>query len=106
MVCNRELPNHFVLRWAQTNTEVFRGRANGTTFPEISKANFRPIQMIIPPSGIVQKFTDQAQVIHQQVVNNLRQSRTLIYIRNALLPKLLSGEIRVKDAERFAERAA
>jgi type I restriction enzyme S subunit len=36
------------------------------------------------------------------MVGNVAQSRTLAAIRDALLPKLISGEIRVKDAEKFA----
>jgi type I restriction enzyme S subunit len=41
--------------------------------------------------------------IDETIKNNETQSRTLASIRDALLPKLLSGEIRVKDAERFVE---
>ena len=41
-------------------------------------------------------------LIDQKIANGV-QSRTLAGIRDALLPKLLSGEIRVKDAERFVE---
>jgi len=35
----------------------------------------------------------------------LFESRTLAIIRDSLLPKLISGELRVKDAEQFAEKA-
>ena len=35
----------------------------------------------------------------------MRQSRTLLALRDALLPKLIRGEIRVKDPEKFLERA-
>jgi type I restriction enzyme S subunit len=34
-------------------------------------------------------------------ISNLHESRTLAALRDALLPKLIRGEIRVKDAERF-----
>jgi type I restriction enzyme S subunit len=37
-------------------------------------------------------------------VANERESRTLAQLRDTLLPKLISGELRVKDAERFIER--
>jgi len=39
----------------------------------------------------------------QQIKINSKQSLTLASIRDALLPKLLSGEMRVKDAERLVE---
>lgn len=106
IVCDRELPNHYVLYWTRENMDVIMGRANGTTFLEISKANFRPIAVVIPTQDVLERFTNQVEVIHQQVVNNLRQSRTLTAIRDALLPKLMSGEIRVNEAEQLVAAAA
>jgi type I restriction enzyme S subunit len=44
--------------------------------------------------------------LHAKLVANLRESETLAAIRDALLPKLLSGEIRVKDAEKTVEAAS
>ncbi len=38
------------------------------------------------------------------MVVNLIESRTLAALRNTLLPKLISGELRVKDAEQFLNR--
>lgn len=83
--------------------ETIKGMANGTTFLEISKRNFRPIPMIVPPSDIMQVFSKKVGPLYEKIVCNLRQSRTLAAIRDALLPKLLSGEIRVQDAEKFVE---
>ena len=42
--------------------------------------------------------------MYRGVVGNERQTRTLAALRDTLLPKLISGELRVKDAERLAER--
>jgi type I restriction enzyme S subunit len=106
MVCDQELSNHYVLRWAQINMDIIEGRANGTTFMEISKKNFRPIPILIPSQQVLEVFANQAELLHQQVVNNLYQNTSLISIRNTLLPKLLSSEIRVKDAERIVEAVA
>jgi type I restriction enzyme S subunit len=44
--------------------------------------------------------------IRQRLVASVRESRTLAALRDALLPKLISGEIRIKDAERIAARLA
>jgi len=41
--------------------------------------------------------------LYLKVVERERESRTLAALRDALLPKLISGEIRVKDAERFSK---
>ncbi len=61
-------------------------------------------KMLVPQSDIVSTFDDQAKPLADKMNHNNHQSRTLASIRDALLPKLLSGEIRVKDAERFMER--
>ena len=105
MVCDGELPNDYVLHWTKENMDVIKGKANGTTFLEISKSNFRPIPAIVPPPTILEKFVAVAGLMHQQIIANLQQSRTLAAIRDALLPKLLSGEIRVKDAEKHMVEA-
>jgi type I restriction enzyme S subunit len=39
-----------------------------------------------------------------KIASNERESRTLATLRDTLLPKLISGELRVKDAERFIGR--
>lgn len=106
MICDQELSNHYVLRWAQTNMDIIEGRANGTTFMEISKKNFRPIPVLVPEQQILKIFNKQAELVHQQVVNNLRQNKNLTSIRDVLLPKLLSGEIRVKEAEKIVAEVA
>jgi type I restriction enzyme S subunit len=106
MICDRELSNHYVLQWTRANMDAIKGRANGTTFLEISKTNFRPLHVVVPSLKILQHFTEQATAYHQQLVNNLEQSLTLANIRDTLLPKLMSGEIRVKEAEKIVEAVA
>ncbi len=106
MMCDGPLPNHFVLHWARFNMDTIVGNANGTTFLEISKRNFRPIPVLVPPRPVLDRFVELAEPLHCRVVANLHESHTLAAIRDALLPKLLSGQIRVKQAERFAEEIA
>jgi len=70
-------------------------RASGTTFAEISKQNFRPIRVVLPPKKLIVAFAEIVEPLYAQITSNLQQSRTLATIRDALLPKLLSGEINV-----------
>ena len=73
-------------------------RATGTTFAEISKQNFRPIRVVLPPKELMAAFTAEAAPLYAQVTANLRQSRTLATLCDTLLPKLLSGELSVAQA--------
>ena len=58
-------------------------------------------EMLLPPDSVVSAYLQAVQLLRKKIANNLQQSRTLAAIRDALLPKLLSGEIRVKDAADF-----
>ena len=61
--------------------------------------------MVVPPSSIVDAFNDVTHPLFTSIVNNTRECRILSAIRDALLPKLLSGEIRVAEAERLVEES-
>ena len=103
MICNKELPNFYVLYWTEANMETIKSNASGTTFDEISKRNFRPIQSIVPPAQVLGTYVQQIEPLHRRMVSNLQETNTLSPLRDTLLPKLLSGELRVPDAEKFIE---
>jgi type I restriction enzyme S subunit len=101
--CNEQIPNYYILHWAKENMEAIIGRANGTTFLEISKANFRPMLITIPPVDLTRLFVEQVDPLYKEITTHLREIRTIALLRDALLPQLLSGEIRITDAGRFLE---
>jgi type I restriction enzyme S subunit len=103
MVCDGPLPNHYVRLWTDFNMDVIKGRANGTTFQEVSKANFRTLSVMVPSQCILDAFVRQVEVLHNATATNLRAKATLVGLRDSLLPKLLSGEIRVQEAEKQLE---
>lgn len=101
--CTEQLPNYYILHWAEENMEAIKGRANGTTFLEISKANFRPMSIVIPPTQFTSSFVEQVDPLYQKITMNLREIRSITLLRDALLPKLLSGEIQITDVRQFLE---
>ncbi len=104
--CDKGLPGVFALRWCEENMEEVLSRAGGTTFAEISKAAFRPIPMVVPTAEVIEAFARAAQGWHDQIVANVRQSRQLAALRDAILPQLLSGEIRLREAEGIVNTTA
>ncbi|WP_322507663.1 restriction endonuclease subunit S [Anaerolinea sp.] len=56
---------------------------------------------VIPSSTVLDAFDEVASALFERQYANNCESRTLAALRDALLPKLISGELRVKDAERF-----
>jgi len=97
------ISNLFLLRWASAAQEEIVSHANGSTFLEISKSSFRTIRVVSPSSSIMNAFDRISRPMYRKVVENERESRTLAALRDALLPKLIRGEIRVKEAERFVQ---
>jgi type I restriction enzyme S subunit len=106
MKCTRGWPASFVLRWCEAHMDQIEANANGSTFQEISKTNFRPIATVLPDPAVVAAFDRVAAPLHRRVVACERQSATLAALRDALLPNLISGELRIADAEKIVGRSA
>ena len=100
------ISNLFLWLWASVAHDEIVSRANGSTFLEISKANFRPIAVIVPSPVAMEAFDRHMRSVYERIVECERESRTLAALRDALLPKLLSGELRVGDTARFVEADA
>ena len=73
----------------------------GTVFGAINRGQFGKLLIQEPPVEIVGAFELLANPWDKHVQQSTAQTRTLTALRNTLLPKLISGELRVKDAETF-----
>lgn len=103
--CNERATHHWAIEWCRSAMDEILSRAGGSTFAEISKKGFRPIPCVLPHQEVMSAYDETAKPIVDSVTANERESRTLAELRDLLLPKLLSGEIRVKDAEKAVEVA-
>ncbi len=90
---------YFIYLWLKENMEYIVSNANGSTFLEISKSVFKSLKIAKPPKELRIKFDDEMTPIFAKIKSNSKQIQTLENLRDTLLPKLLSGEVRVeKDA--------
>lgn len=60
---------------------------------------------LIPPKKLIDVFCSRIGPLHVNLLLNIRQSANLANLRDTLLPKLISGELRIPDAEKFIEEA-
>jgi type I restriction enzyme S subunit len=97
MLPGGSLPPLYMLFWCRENMETIKGRANGSTFMEISKKAFRPIPALLPSPEVVQVFVGVAGALFQRLVENERQAQNLATLRDTLLPRLISGQLRLPD---------
>ena len=103
MRCERRLPNLYVLCWCYHNLGYIRDIAGGSTFAEISKKTFRTVPVIVPSEPILAMYQRLSRPPYDRLVTNVKEAAVLAILRDTLLPKLISGEIRVPDAERTLE---
>lgn len=99
------LPPEYLYFWCQANMDVIKQKANGSTFMEISKTAFRPIPLVLPASEIVMRFADFARPVFARIAEGERQRARLTDIRDTLLPRLISGKLRVPEAQEQLEDA-
>ncbi len=79
-----------------------------TGVPAISRptTSLKAIEIMIPPIVVIEAFDQVIAPLAERISANIEESRTLAQLRDLLLPKLMSGEIRLKDAEKAVEAVA
>lgn len=82
------------------------GAQSGTTVNHLGKKDIDKFKIVLPPPAVLSRFGSMAEPLHQRVLLNEAESRTLALIRDGLLPKLVSGELRVPDAKAIVEGVA
>jgi len=77
--------------------------AEGTVFGSINKKDFERLSFIVPPPEVLTAFDRVVSPLDDRIETNERQTSILAALRDTLLPKLISGELRAADAERILE---
>ncbi len=95
----------YLLFWCRENMETIKGRANGSTFMEISKKAFRPIPALVPSPDVLRAFDSLAGSLFARLIESERQAQTLATLRDTLLPRLISGQLRLPEAQAQLEDA-
>jgi len=100
---NSLVPNdnksHFYFYWALYDlADEIRARGSGgSVVVNLNKSQFEILPILIPPLSVIHKYHEFVEPLFQKILINEKQSRTLAALRDALLPRLMSGEVRVKD---------
>jgi type I restriction enzyme, S subunit len=78
--------------------------AHGSVFDTITTRTFESSRVVLPPPPVLKAFEERSAPLFLRVLESSVESHTLAALRDALLPKLISGELRVKNAEKFIGR--
>lgn len=76
-------------------TPQIENRATGSTFKEASATLMRSVETIVPPTSILNKFEELLRPILQFQEKKEEENQRLAALRDTLLPKLMSGEIKL-----------
>lgn len=93
--------DYFVYLITMQMVEQLKAMAHGSVFSTITRQTFEVIRWPNPPSTTLREFEKCVAVWFDPILANVEQSRSLAELREILLPKLISGELRVSDAERM-----
>lgn len=83
---------YFLMSSDYTFAEM-RTKGTGVAIPGLNSTAVRSLAILVPPRPVIDAFTLQAEPLVTRLLANAKQSRTLAALREALLPKLLSGEL-------------
>ena len=102
-ITSNEVPKWFYFFATRQHLSDFRAIAAGkaTTMGHIQRKHLTDARIAVAPPESMTKFDAVIASQFDQLVSNAQQSRSFAQLRDTLLPKLISGELRIKDAEAF-----
>lgn len=99
VVPKEEIGTAFVYCFLVRNKQRIADMGAGTTFPEVSGKMMRSVELAVPEQSLCAEFDVFAEPILKQQETLERENQDLAALRNALLPKLMSGEIDVSKVD-------
>jgi restriction endonuclease S subunit len=79
--------------------EQLKQRAHGSVFDTITQETFSGVFVCYPSQSLILSFDDAVRPMFERVRENLIQARCLAELRDTLLPRLISGQLRLPEAE-------
>jgi type I restriction enzyme S subunit len=88
--------------------DAIKAHATGSTGSRqrVKPKEIAGLSVIAPPPNVIDAFSDMTGPLHDRILLNRRQNRRLAALRDIMLPKLLSGEIELPEAEAIAEEVS
>jgi type I restriction enzyme S subunit len=95
IIDNKGYSKEFIYLWLKLNMDLVRSYSNGSTFMEISKSAFKALNIQIPPQKNVEDFSKIIKPLFNKIKLNEQQIINLGRIKNKILPKLMSNELKI-----------
>jgi len=95
LVASKRTGYGYLFYWLLSQREYLQGLAVGAAQQNINQEVIRELNIIVPDEGILGKFQEVISGVFDSLTNTARENQKLAALRDLLLPKLMSGEIRV-----------
>jgi len=91
------IPPSFLYCWVTTDefVDYLAANADGSAYPAVRPEHFSIADILLPPAPLLSRFENVMAPLMEKIAYNEEQCRTLCIIRDMLLPRLMSGQIRV-----------
>ena len=93
------ISNYYILFLVKPELEYVQSYKTGTTVSHLGKSDIDRFLFITPPLDAVTDFSELVNPMKEEVVNRAKESRRLAALRDTLLPRLMSGELKVNEIE-------
>lgn len=98
------LPSEFIYLWVKENIDRVIAWQTGGAQQHINKNNVNDLPVLCPDASVVTAYLRLVGPMFDRIKECCFETRTLAALRDSLLPKLVSGELRVPDADRIVGR--
>ena len=92
---NERYPLTFLYHWLKLAKPHFEMLSGGATFAELTKGTFKRIRILTPSAALVDDFNARVEPMFKQMESLIRSNSQLKATRDALLPRLISGKLKV-----------
>lgn len=94
---NEAISNYYILFLIKPELEYVQSYKTGTTVSHLGKSDIDRFKIMTPPLDVVLAFSERVNPMKEEVVNRAKESRRLASLRDTLLPRLMSGELKVNE---------
>lgn len=109
LVCRAKSPEYYafvLMHLFSTELVSYADRlSNGAKMPRVNWNDLAAYQVAIPPTELALTYMDVVKPMFAQITDNVLQAQTLAILRDALLPRLISGQLRLPETEAALQEA-
>lgn len=104
-LCGEDTGSTFTYYATRNLVSVLKQHSHGAVFDTITRNTLSGVSIVVPPTAICHLFQAEADPLMQRIKTNLHTMKTLASLRDTMLPRLMSGKLRVPEAEMMIEEA-